>query len=88
MLLFCTICIDQLPEENLVLASAESNIDIDDVSHYLVESLNTLNNASIPPQKLVLKKLRVLGWRIGFTTTSTALGWADIDHGNGNSIVV
>ena len=51
-----SICIDQLPVEAIVLASADTTVELDDVNQYPVEYLNTLNHASIPPHKLVLKK--------------------------------
>lgn len=50
------VCIEQLPGENIVLASADTTVEFGDVNQYPVEYLNTLNHASIPPHKLVLKK--------------------------------
>ena len=51
------LCLDRLPGDDIVLASADSTVNQDDATHYPVEYINSLQTAGIPPHQLTLKKM-------------------------------
>ena len=49
-------CLEKLPGEEVVCSSIDSTIDINDMTRYPVEYINTLNPSGMPPHKLRLKQ--------------------------------
>ena len=50
------ICLNKLPGEEIIVASADSTSNPNDATHYPVEYINSLQTSGIPPHRLVLKK--------------------------------
>ena len=49
------LCLDRLPEHEIVIPSADSTVDADDATHYPVEYINSLQTSGMPPHRLILK---------------------------------
>ena len=54
------ICLDELPGEEITLASGDSTADPNDATHYQVEYINTLQASGMPSHKLKVKKNAVV----------------------------
>ena len=54
------MCLDKISGDATIIPSADSTVDPDDATQYPVEYINTLQDAGIPPHRLILKKKAVV----------------------------
>ena len=54
------ICLSKLPDDEIIIPSADATVNPDDATHYPIEYINSLQTSGIPPHRLILKKNAVV----------------------------